>query len=416
MHAAYEASACGLPSIVLDAPTWFLADARPEAEDLVRVGRQVQVLGIFEGREILWSQGETSGTFRADQILLATGASDRLIPFPGWTLPGVISHHEVRYRSMRDQIRSVRRAIVAGAGDGLISSAQVLINHGVEVVAILDAGWQTGRSERYPLVRFMEFPDLAKIPFFAHHAIFEARAEGRVTKVTFGQVDPQTWKPCEGPTRTEDVDLVVTGFGTLARNHLSVLAGCKQQYNAESGSWGPVRDLLARTSVPGIFALSYGGGEAGFHIDLHDGQIAAITAAEQAGVISAEAAAERRAGPLAQVARLKAHSRIQPGLLDLMRPDTVVCPCEEITLAEIHQAINDGARDMTSLKLRTRLGMGECQGRDCACAAAMIVGRATGQSPEEVGTINPRPPARPVTLGVLAKMESRLPVLDGEEA
>ena len=421
MTAAKEAAELGLPSIILDPSAFpsyisdYVAD-RPELIHLVRVASQVQVIGIFESREILWSQDDSSGTFRADQILLETGAFTRHMPFPGCELPGVISHDELAFRLRNGDVLNGKRAIVAGGGDGLAYSAQGLIDSGVEVVAILDLGLGPRRSEQFSFMRFEDFGvvDLSETPLITHHAIFEVHGKDRVTSVTFGPIDPQTWQPCEGPTRTEAVDLVVTGLGCNPRNELSVIAGCKQKFNADNWCWEPIRDSLTRTSVPGIFALRRSDGKAGHQIEYFESQIAAITAGEQAGVLTAEEATTRRARPFEWLAKLNVKSRIQPGLLDLLKPDTVVCRCENVTLANVNQAINQGACDLTSLKMKTRLGMGMCQGRDCAFSASMIVCRATGRTPEEVGTINPRPPAMPVTLGALAKMENRLPTLDGE--
>jgi hypothetical protein len=97
--------------------------------------------------------------------------------------------------------------------------------------------------------------------------------------------------------------------------------------------------------------------------------------------------------------------QIRPGLLDLATPDTLLCRCEEITLAEVRAALDQGARDLQAVKLLTRLGMGPCQGRNCAPSTGMFLSQMTGCTPEQAGRINPRPPVRPVALGTLARAE-----------
>lgn len=97
-------------------------------------------------------------------------------------------------------------------------------------------------------------------------------------------------------------------------------------------------------------------------------------------------------------------SRIRPGLSELATPETLACRCEEVSIAEVSAALELGARDLQALKLLTRLGMGPCQGRNCGPSMALHVAHTVGCSPKETGRINPRPPVKPVTVGVLARL------------
>jgi len=92
----------------------------------------------------------------------------------------------------------------------------------------------------------------------------------------------------------------------------------------------------------------------------------------------------------------------RPGLYELAKDDTIVCRCEEITLGEVKAALADGATDMKEVKRMTRMGMGNCQGRMCGPAMQEIIAREKGLSPDRIGYLNPRPPVRPIPLGVLA--------------
>jgi hypothetical protein len=315
-----------------------------------------------------------------------------------------------------------RRALVAGTGLLLLDAARRLSEAGVEVVCVLEAGtppWSdgtfTGDSAAPEPMRgaadAWERLNCVGIPIVFQHTIFTAHGGDAVSGATYGPVDPEDWRPLKERSKTMEVDLVVVGFGDVARDELAVLAGCRQQYDQTKCGWVPARDPLMRTTVPGIFAVGDGAGVAGHLVAVEEGRVAGITAAEQAGAISPGEAAARRAGPLGRLpalvaarAALDEASRIRPGLLELAEPDTILCRCEGVTLAALRSAVAEGFRELSSVKLLTRLGMGPCQGKECGPAAGMHLCRATQGTPEEVGRINPRPPVRPVTLGALARM------------
>jgi octopine oxidase subunit A len=92
----------------------------------------------------------------------------------------------------------------------------------------------------------------------------------------------------------------------------------------------------------------------------------------------------------------------RPGLYDLAKDDTIVCRCEEITLGEVKTAIAEGATDVKEVKRMTRSGMGNCQGRMCGPVMQEIIARERRLPPNRIGYLNPRPPVRPIPLGVLA--------------
>jgi bacterioferritin-associated ferredoxin len=149
---------------------------------------------------------------------------------------------------------------------------------------------------------------------------------------------------------------------------------------------------------------------------VEEGRVAGITAAEQAGAIGASVAAARRAPATRRLRRLAAVrdaldeiSRIRPGLSELATDATLLCRCEEVTRAEVRAAISEGARDLQAVKLLTRLGMGACQGRNCAPSTAAVLSAATGCALPATGRINPRPPVKPVTLGTLARQQGGTP-------
>lgn len=454
MAAAIEAARAGLnPTLIDEAPrlggqvyrqlpeSFQVEDANRLGHDFARGERlrrefaevaarvevlsDTSVLSVWPDRNVLWAGAETSGVLHAERLIIASGAYERPVPFPGWTLPGVMTAGGVQVLMKTMRVRPGRRALVAGTGPLIVGVAHRLHEMGVEVVSVLEAGdhrWVTGNvaaaTGDWDIIGdvrgSLEALSRAAIPLLFNHTIFEAEAEGAdaVAAATYGPVEPEIWRPRKERPRRVEVDLIVTGFGFVPNTELTTLAGCGHHYAPELGGWVPRRDTLMQTSVPGIFAVGDGAGIGGVLVAVEEGRIAGITAAERAGTISADKASGRRAGPSARLlalaglrAVLGEVSRIKPGLLELASPETLACRCEEVTYAEVRAAVDEGAKDLQAVKLLTRLGMGPCQGRNCASHVGMHLCHATGRTPEEVGRINPRPPARPVTLGALAAME-----------
>jgi NADPH-dependent 2,4-dienoyl-CoA reductase/sulfur reductase-like enzyme len=452
MAAAIEAARAGLSCTLIDEaprlggqiyrqppPEFAIADAARLGKDfsrgerlrseLAEVADRVEVLsrtlvhGVWNGRELLWSSEGASGLTHAERLVLATGAYDRPVPFPGWTLPGVLTAGgaQTLLRTMR--IRPGRRAVIAGTGLLLPSLANRLQESGTEIVAVLEAGASLWSPERllkdwgeweFARDAWDAWQELghAGIPFLPHHTVLEAYGREGVEGVSYGPVDAQSWSPLRDQAITVEADLVVLGFGFVPRTELSELAGCGHEHVPELGGWVPIRNASMQTTLPGVFAAGDGAGVAGPLAAELEGRIAGITIAEQAGHIRTDEAESRRE-PLMERLRslrrvrkaLDEASRIRPGLSDLVTPETLLCRCEEVLREEIDGALREGARDLQAVKLLTRLGMGQCQGRNCAPSTALYMECALEQGAGNFGRINPRPPVVPVTLGTLARMQ-----------
>jgi NADPH-dependent 2,4-dienoyl-CoA reductase/sulfur reductase-like enzyme len=393
------------------------------AAGAIDVRTNTSVIGIW-GRVAAWASGDTAGTVTAEQLIIATGAYDRPVPFPGWTLPGVLTAGGAQGLVKTMRVVPGRRALVAGTGPLLLVVANQLHKAGVEVVAVLEAGrpsWSPrvlGKvwRERALLSDAWDYwwtLRRARIPVKFNQTVFAAHGEREVEAVTYGPVDPETWRPVrERETRTV-VDLLVAGFGFVPNTQLTALAGCRHQYVLDLGGWTPLRTPHMETTVPGLYAAGDGAGVAGALVAVEEGRIAGITAAERAGLLPAAEAARRRGPALARLRSLSRVrevldeiSRLRPGLAELATAETLACRCEEVSIAEVDDALAHGARNLQAIKLLTRLGMGPCQGRNCGPAMAWRLAHAVGGSPEEMGRISPRPPVRPVTIGALARLNS----------
>jgi NAD(P)H-nitrite reductase large subunit len=148
---------------------------------------------------------------------------------------------------------------------------------------------------------------------------------------------------------------------------------------------------------------------AGSKVALVEGQIAGLNAIHQLGAINEKVLAERLAPLHSQLKKLNRLAdalqeiyAFRPGLARLAKEDTLLCRCEEVTFAQIKEAVAEGATDLHQVKLATRAGMGYCQGRFCSALIAPLIAEATGQSLSEIVPFTVRPPIHPIPLSVLA--------------
>jgi NADPH-dependent 2,4-dienoyl-CoA reductase/sulfur reductase-like enzyme len=392
--------------------------------DGVEVRSGTSVLDIVDGRRLVCSSPERGVEWvTAERLVLATGAYDRPMPFPGWTLPGVLTAGCAQALMKTMRVRPGERALVSGTGPLLLVVAGQLHHAGVRVMAVLEAG-RTAFNARTVARAWGQWALLADgaryrlaltragIPVLYNHSVFEAHGDGELVGVTYGPVDAADWRPDRTRQRRMEIDLLVAGYGFIPNVELCDLAGCRTEYDHRLGGWIPARDETMQTTVPGVFVAGDGAGIAGALVAVDEGRIAGITAAEQAGVIDADEAARRRA---ASVRRLRSLASVRkaldeisyprPGLYELATDTTILCRCEEVTRAEVRIAVREGARDLQAVKLLTRLGMGACQGRTCAPSTAAVLCAEAGCALADAGRINPRPPVKPVTLGALARPE-----------
>jgi thioredoxin reductase len=392
-----------------------------QVADRIRVLSSTSVLGIWKNHEILWGAKATSGIIQANQIIIATGAYERPVPFPGWTLPGVMTAGGIKSFIKTMHVKPGKRAIISGTGPLIISTANRLSEIGVEVVAVLEAGNPPWSSSSFlkewgkvdfakDIAEDLEELQRKRIPLLFNHSVFAAHGKDEVSTVSYGPVQLKDWKPLKDQGKIVEADLIGLGFGFIPNTELTRLVGCKHEFCPGIG-WFVVRDAFMQTSVPGIFAAGDNAGISGAIIAEEEGRIAGIKAAQNTGVITSDEAKRRYEISFSRIHSFENFRKtvneataFRDGLLELIEPETIVCRCEEVQLLEVQQALKEGAADLQAIKLFTRLGMGACQGRNCSPSTGMYLQHKLNLTPEEVGAINPRPPVKPVTLGAWAKM------------
>jgi len=371
------------------------------------------------------------------RLIIATGAYDRQLPVPGWTLPGAMAAGGVQALLKANQVSAGRRAIVAGTGPFLMSVAAGLADAGVDVVAVCDinslARWAATpwRAMQEP-GKLLEGAAYARtfvtqrIPFRMRTAVTEIRGTSRVEQVVTQRVDANG-SPISGSERVVDVDLVALGWGFTPQLELAVGLGLETRVDVD-GSLVAVVDDDQRTSDPVVFAAGETTGIGGAVQSCAEGELAARAvvgelgrsrtsrgSGDARGAISAGGRREDPgvAGTSARLRRRIARGRrfavgmhlaspVPPGWTNWLRPSTIVCRCEEVTAGEITHTVRDlGADDPRDVRVTARPGMGWCQGRVCGYPLSKLVEAETGCAGDLV-PLSKRPIGAPVRLGDIA--------------
>ena len=377
------------------------------------------VLGIFTGNEVAFlHKGKVEG-LKAQKLILAEGAYDRPMPFPGWTLPGIFTAGGALRMVKTERVLPGKRILLTGTGPLQLVLATQLVQAGAEVISILEATSSTEVLKHLPQfwgqwelikdgLHYLWQLRRGKISYLVSHAIIEARGKQEVKEAVYSKLD-NDWKPIPGTEKTVEVDTICIGYGLIPSIRLSKLCGCEHKYEPCLEAWVPCHDENMETSLLGVFVAGDGAGIAGALVAMEEGRLAAIKASQQLGYITQEKA-QHRSLPIFKKLRglrrfelaLNEIFSIRRGLFTRVPDETIICRCEEVTAGEIRQIIADGAIGIQEIKRLTRAGMGSCQGRMCESAIAQMISIETGRPVEEMGWSTPRPPVKPVPLGILA--------------
>ena len=409
-------------------------------DELARHGVEIlrgrNVWGIFHGEEAAFDGNEDaadpdkSTTFtvyfdpppasfhavEARSLILAPGVYDRPIPFPGWTLPGVLTPGSVQMLLKKQGIVPGKRIIVAGSGPLQMAVAASLAEEGAEVAALIDTcgltdGWHLmpsglwGQWERFrEMARYFNTLRKHHVPILFHQAVFEALGthDSGLKSVVIGKVDTDG-HPIAGTQREVEADTLCIAYGFAPSIALTLHLGCAHDYDTRIQAYVPRYDAHMQTNQPGVFVAGDVTGIGGKPLADLQGQVAGISALEFLGFLGREDAQIQRAHLRPAVEREQRFARmlwhrfhIRPGIFDLSNEGTIVCRCEGVTAGQVRQSASNGGQSLVGAKLRTRIGMGICQGRYCLANSAVILSQVTGAEPEDLGMMRIRPPIFPV--------------------
>lgn len=363
------------------------------------------VWNLFERRlDVLTSAGYGEQPF--DRLLLATGAIDRILPFPGWTLPGVFTLGGAQIALKSQGVSIGRRVAFVGAGPLLPLVTHQYAKAGVSVVAALDAT---------PFgVKLAQGRGLLRSPStLAKGVWYTARNRLRGLDVRYGvtsirvegeaRVEALVWRARSGEEQRVACDAVGASFGLRAETQLADLAGCRFVFDDAARQWLPERTESGRTSVPGIYLAGDGARIGGADVAELQGMRAAFAILEDLGrevdrrVLARVDRALARQAPFRRA--LDAAYPFPAHLLDAIGDAEIVCRCEGITAGALRNSVQDqDARELNRAKAFTRIGMGRCQGRMCGAAAAELLARACDAGIERIGRLRSQPPVKPIPI------------------
>jgi len=370
---------------------------------------------IEGGIELATMRNGHAGLVRPRALIVATGAYERPLPVPGWTLPGVMTTGACQTLLRGYGVSPGKRVLIAGNGPLNLQVAAELAARGAEVVAVAEAAASPWTQAKAALGMMAASPKLAVsgmamlagltwagVPVLWGHVL--RRIEG-VSHAERAVLTPLTSDGSAGRSEIGfDVDAVCMNYGFLPSNELPRLLGCRHR---TVGTAVPHLEVERRddgaTTLPDVFVVGEAGGFGGAHIAMAQGERAGMGAARRLGF----AAFKGRQPPRA----LARHRRFQSALWRMFAApglgcagadaDTQICRCEAVTLATLRRTIAEkGVQDVATLKRLTRAGMGRCQGRYCAPFLHGLVAGAL--SPSETGFLAPQAPLRPVPLASLA--------------
>ncbi|MBB4894820.1 NADPH-dependent 2,4-dienoyl-CoA reductase/sulfur reductase-like enzyme [Streptomyces olivoverticillatus] len=395
--------------------------AQPRIEHLSRATVWALEAGPRPGSHLVHLQqgsadaaGRTQRTLVADALVLCTGAYDRVLPFPGWELPGVVTAGAARALAVGQRTAVGRRVVVSGTGPFLLPAAVSLLTAGSRVAGVYEAGKPSRWLRNLPAALRDGGPALLaelasyagalarhRVPCRSRRAVVAAHGDGRVEAVTVARLDAR-WGVVPGSERViAPVDALCVGYGFLPQLELPLAAGCLVRDGRV------VVDARQATSAPGVYAAGEVTGVAGPVAAAAEGELAGLAAAadlSRACVPAREAAAAARVRAGRRfAAALEETYPIREGWRSRLTEDTLVCRCEEVTYGQLRDAVTDrGADAMRTIKLTCRVGLGACQGRICGRNAADLVAGLLGRPPADTLATDRRPLAHPVRLGDLA--------------
>ncbi len=368
--------------------------------------------------------GQAVERMSAARVIIAAGANDRPVVFPGWTLPGVITAGGLQTLAKTQAVIPGERIVFAGSGPVALAFPAQLAGYGANIVTALESGPAPGIGDLAKVTLAAPgniglLRDAAKyrasllthrIPLRYGRIIVRAEGDGRVERVVHAAVDAQ-WRVLPGTEETIDADVLCVGYGFSPSTELLRLVGCEFDNDEDLGGSVVRRDAWCRTGASGIYAAGDGTGVEGSAVAADEGRLAALAAANDAKVLTDEETADRASGLLSALRRRRALSaaaermyHVGEGIFELAKPDTTVCRCEGVKLSVIAKAI-DQAPDVSAVKGLTRAGMGPCQGRMCGRHIAAMIADNRGVSISEVEPMTPRMPVRPTPISAIANAD-----------
>jgi NADPH-dependent 2,4-dienoyl-CoA reductase/sulfur reductase-like enzyme len=366
-------------------------------------------------REIYLTRDGVSRTITADAIIIANGATERPMPFPGWTLPGVMTAGAGQILLKTSRLVPQRGLVLAGSGPLLLLIAAQYLRAGGAVEAIVET---TPRGNTRKALRHLPgalkasgylLKGLGLLAELGRHKVRHLRNASHLEAIGDGALEALRFLQ-SGKRHEIACSTLMLHIGVVPNVQISRSLDLPHDWDELQRCWRPRHDQTGATELDGVYVAGDGAGIGGALAAEIEGRIAGLAVAGKLGTLERKDAAARIAGERSRLARDMA---VRPFLDALYAPspeflapgdDTIVCRCEEVTAGQIRSYVSLGCIGPNQTKSFGRSGMGPCQGRMCGLTVSEIIARETGKPMADVGYYRIRPPIKPVTLGELAAL------------
>lgn len=376
-----------------------------------------QVWQLEKNRKVYVTDGRQAQCIGARRVLIATGAMERPLPIPGWTLPGVMTVGAAQILYKTSGWVPHAGAWIAGSGPLLWLYAAQALEAGGKFEGILDTTPKTNyahalrhavgalRARDY-LNRGMALQREVResgVRVIENVNGIEAKGQGQLATVRYHT--GRHWQDVPAA-------MLLLHHGLVPNAHATRSLAAEHRWHEGQRAFAPVTDVWGNLSVEGYAAAGDCAGIVGAEASALQGRLAALETARALGALNTT---QRDQQAQAIHTELKQHLPIRPFLDQLFAPrasllaphdDVLVCRCEGITAKKIREAVALGCQGPNQMKAFTRCGMGPCQGRMCGLAAAEIIAQARGVSVADIGVFNVRPPLKPLSMAELAALDT----------
>ncbi len=375
------------------------------------------VYAVFGPGEVHVASEDRTEVLSADAVILANGVREVALPFPGWTTPGVMYAGGAQSLIKAQRTLPGRNVVVTGSGPLPIVLAAQILRAGGKVAAFAPlqpvtagarhlAGLWHGRAIVLEGLRYLATVLRARVPCLTGFVPIRALGGERLEGVVLARLDA-AGSTVKGSEREIACDALAVNYGFAANSELAAMAGARMRYDELIGGWLPQADPFGRTSIPGLFVAGDVAGLRGALVAETEGRLVGAAAASAVASLAGPSFELEWRETLSRRGKLCEFQNVVRAMLKPPRAlwavaddETVVCRCENVTLADLRFAFSGGHLAPNTIKRSTRAGMGWCGGRTCMPMIAALADLHAGAAPSEMMTA--RPLARPIALAALA--------------
>ncbi|MBD8094265.1 FAD-dependent oxidoreductase [Pseudomonas fluorescens] len=372
-----------------------------ELAPLIDYRPETLVWNAEDGRLDMLTNGHAESVEYA-QIIVATGATDRILPVPGWTLPGVYSLGAAQIALKYQGCAIGERVALCGSGPLLYLVAYQYAKAGAKVVAVLDSAPFSAQCRALPAL-LGQPATLAKGIYY--RAWLTAHGVRVYQGATLEQIDgEQRVRGIRWGKHVLECDAVAFAHALRSETQLADLLGCEFAWNSLNRAWLPQRDSAGRSSVSGVYLAGDGAGIMGADAAQMAGERAALAVLKDSGIAIDPLRPALLEQQLAGIQRFRHGLETAfpfPEQWAAQAPDELIlCRCEEVSVGDVRAVVDEGHWEINRVKAHCRVGMGRCQGRMCGLAAAEVVAERSGRAIHEVGRLRGQAPIKPLPFGV----------------